>query len=191
MKPFRILVIEDNPGNAKAIWILLRERIDIVADFAETGDEALKKLLATDYQLILMDIKLPDINGYELVRIVKRRKKTSHVPVVFMTGVYLSDEDKRKGYSFGASDYIFKPVDANEFNSKMDQYAYSFKRMDELLTTLKEKNRELERKNKELWSNNRKIEYLTFHDGLTNLYNRNYFDNYALDCSLKRKIHLR
>lgn len=187
MRPFRVLVIEDNQGSIESLKAVFEKRMDLVSDFAQTGNEALKRLLKKDYHLIMMDLKLPDIHGYELVRIVKRRKKTNHVPVVFMTGVYLSEPDKRRGYELGAADYLFKPFDANELRTKIDHYIHSFMRIEELLTALRQKNRELERQNRELLMNNRKIEHLTFHDGLTNLYNRNYFDHFALDAGLKRE----
>ena len=103
----RILIVDDEPANLKVMREVLGNQYRM--SFAKSGDAALALLEKDLPQLILLDIMMPDMNGFEVCQLVKSNPKTSHIPVVFVTA--LGDEsDEFKGFELGAVDYITKPI---------------------------------------------------------------------------------
>ncbi len=115
MEPEKILVIEDETKIANSLRSGLIEN-DYVVDVAYAGDEGLKFFKENNYSLIILDINLPVINGYELCRIF--RAENSVVPIIILTSLVELD-DKIKGYDMGADDFIVKPFEFKELLLKI------------------------------------------------------------------------
>ncbi|HOO62503.1 MAG TPA: ATP-binding protein [Synergistaceae bacterium] len=115
-QPWRILVVEDNLFNQKLVLKLL-ERWGIAADLAENGLEALEKIENQPYDLVLMDVQMPEMDGLQATREIRKREKLlglSRMPVVAMTAnAYV--EDREKCFAAGMDDYVAKPVKKNAF----------------------------------------------------------------------------
>jgi PAS domain S-box-containing protein len=86
---------------------------------AQSGQEALMALLNQDFALLVLDIEMPGMNGWELAQIIKKRKKTEHIPIIFLTAHYAEDEHVLQGYTAGAVDYLTKPVNSAILRSKV------------------------------------------------------------------------
>lgn len=107
-----ILVVDDNPTNIKVIFEIL-ERTNLRILIAKSGESALEKLKVVTPDLILLDVMMPDIDGFEVCRQLKEKDATRDIPVIFMTA--LSDEaNKVRGFELGAVDYITKPFHQEE-----------------------------------------------------------------------------
>jgi two-component system, cell cycle response regulator len=146
-----ILVVDDNPDNLEIISTRLRFRGYEVA-VAERGEEAIAKVYEADPDLILLDIMMPDMDGYEVARRIRSRKDLAYIPIIVVTARD-STEDKVTGLDAGADDYLTKPINFPELEARVR----SMLRIKRLQDQLEEKNRELEQ--------------LSIRDGLTGLYN--------------------
>src|SRR5690242_2670459 len=101
-----ILLVDDNPQNLLALEVTLGD-LDHNLVKAHSGEEALKKVLEKDFALILLDIQMPGMDGFETARLIRERERTRHVPIIFLTAAY--QIDSMQGYSLGAVDYLLKP----------------------------------------------------------------------------------
>ncbi|HET6337768.1 MAG TPA: response regulator [Polyangiales bacterium] len=104
-----ILVVDDNPANVVAIEAALGELGARVAR-AHSGSEALRILLDRDFALILLDVKMPTMDGFETARMIRARKRSSHTPIIFVTAYGRDDREVGSAYALGAVDFLFKPV---------------------------------------------------------------------------------
>jgi diguanylate cyclase (GGDEF)-like protein len=190
LNKFKLLIIEDNHNNVKALKEITSTIDKCMTFFAFNGNDALKILMEEKINLIFLDLGLPDIPGYDLLKLIKRRKRTSMIPVVITTGMYMKEENKKKGFEIGASDYILKPYTKEEIEIKLLQYMNYYKRIQDLIDETMEKNIRLERQNRSLTKAYKKIEHLITHDGLTNLNNRYYFEKYILENDLDLEMPL-
>jgi DNA-binding response OmpR family regulator len=109
----KILIIEDQPEVLR-MMVLLLARAGCEALTAHDGNEGLQLARQPDIDLILLDIDLPDISGFEICRRLKEDPRVSRVPVIFVTGRFC-EEDRRRGFALGAADYIDKPFDVSHF----------------------------------------------------------------------------
>ncbi|MEW6326038.1 MAG: hybrid sensor histidine kinase/response regulator [Thermodesulfobacteriota bacterium] len=112
----RILVVDDEDNNLKAIRRLLHR--DYILEFAQNGDEALRFIPDFSPDLILLDIMMPGIDGYEVCRRLKSDSKTSNM-MVLLVSARSALEDRLRGYEVGADDYIIKPYDPEELRAKV------------------------------------------------------------------------
>ena len=112
---FRVLLVEDDRQIREVIGDYFKRRDKIALDFAGDGNEGLTKILNEEYELILLDIMMPGLDGFELCKIIRRR---SDIPVVFLTGK-VREEDILYGYELGADDYIVKPFSIAVLYSKL------------------------------------------------------------------------
>ncbi len=112
----KILIVDDKPENLSLLFNLLQEHYEVLA--AEDGDVALEITRENRPDLILLDIMMPEINGFEVCRLLKADPETSDIPIIFMSA--LNDtESKIKGFEYGAVDYITKPVQNEEALSRI------------------------------------------------------------------------
>ncbi len=95
---------------------------------AQSADEALLAMLRQDFAAIILDIRMPGISGIDLAHLIKQRKRTQHVPILFLTAHLLDDEDVLRGYGVGAVDYLSKPVNANILRSKVAVFVELFRK---------------------------------------------------------------
>lgn len=105
----KILAVDDEPNNLHVLRQILRDHYKLI--FATNGEKALEAAEIHQPDLILLDVMMPDISGYEVCRTLKRSVKTERIPVIFVTAMNEID-DEAKGFDVGAVDYIQKPVSA-------------------------------------------------------------------------------
>lgn len=104
----KILIVDDKPQNLLVLETTLHPtQADIIK--ANNGDEALRAALRHDFALVILDVKMPGIDGYELAELLRGRPKTRHIPIIFLSAVYSDDFHVFKGYESGAVDFLVKP----------------------------------------------------------------------------------
>jgi signal transduction histidine kinase len=104
-----ILLVDDRPENLFALEAML-DGLGQNLIKANSGEEALKLVLNMDFAVILMDVQMPTIDGFETAVLIKQREKSRHIPIIFLTAIHYSETYVFKGYSLGAVDYLFKPI---------------------------------------------------------------------------------
>ena len=121
----RLLVIEDS----REYQLILKQALkdDWEAIFAKNGQEALSNLESNHFDLILVDVVLPDMSGLQICSFIKTQSKLANVPVILLTSKD-SVEDKVKGFDCGADDYITKPFDFRELSARMKRFSNSLKK---------------------------------------------------------------
>ncbi|HUQ13982.1 MAG TPA: response regulator [Novosphingobium sp.] len=115
--PVRILLVDDDERNLLAISEVLGGLAEVVT--ATSGREALRHLLDGDFAVILLDVFMPGIDGYETAQLIRAREQTARIPIIFLSAVYKETEHLMRGYSMGAVDYVFKPVEPMVLKSKV------------------------------------------------------------------------
>ena len=116
----RVLLVDDRRSNLMALRALLEPlHCDIV--LAETGEEALQRLLMEDFAVILLDVQLPGLDGFEVAELIKQRDRTRHVPLIFLTAT-TGQQTAMRGYSVGAVDFVSKPFDPVVLRSKVQAF---------------------------------------------------------------------
>ena len=119
--PAQILVVDDEPANLQAVEAAL-EGLPVQILEASSGQEALRHLLQSNVALILLDVLLPTLDGFETARIIRSRSRNRHVPIIFLTAHNQNDEDIRRGYQLGAVDYLFKPFVPEVLRAKVQVF---------------------------------------------------------------------
>src|SRR3989442_12769973 len=104
-----ILLVDDNPGKLLAHDSILGELGQNVVK-ATSGREALECLLRQDFAVILLDVNMPEMDGFETAELIRRRPRFENTPIIFITGNSTTAPDRLKGYRLGAADYLFLPV---------------------------------------------------------------------------------
>ena len=99
---------------------------------AESADQALLALVAEEFALLILDIRMPNMSGLQLAQMIKERKKTANVPIIFLTAYYNEDQHVIDGYNSGAVDYLHKPVNASVLRSKVSVFADLYRKSREL-----------------------------------------------------------
>jgi signal transduction histidine kinase len=134
-KPVRvkILIVDDKENNLLSMEsILWKDGYDIVR--ANSGKEALKILLKDfDFTLILMDVEMPDLNGFDTATMIYQREKLKHIPIIFITAHSYGDENLFKGYRAGAVDYIYKPIQSELLRAKVFVFVELYKKNHQLV----------------------------------------------------------
>ncbi|MDE3247708.1 MAG: response regulator [Bacteroidota bacterium] len=105
-----ILIVDDRPENIFSLRSIL-ELHSFPVDTASSGEEALKKAIRTDYSLIILDVQMPDMDGFEVAEYLSGNNSTSDIPIIFLSAVNTEKKFITRGYSSGAIDYIVKPID--------------------------------------------------------------------------------
>src|SRR5678816_621974 len=118
MQP-KILIVDDREDNLLSIETILEpDGYKLIK--ATSGRQALKILLTEhDFAMILMDVKMPNLNGFETASLIYEREKLKHIPVIFITAHSYGDENIFKGYRAGAVDYIYKPINPDLLRAKV------------------------------------------------------------------------
>jgi PAS domain S-box-containing protein len=113
-----ILIVDDEPKNLTVLEIVLDDPSYRLVR-AESADQALLALVAQEFALLILDIRMPGMTGLELAQMIKNRKKTAQVPIIFLTAYYNEDQHVLEGYHTGAVDYLHKPVNPTILRSKV------------------------------------------------------------------------
>ena len=116
-KPINFLLVDDLEENLLALEALL-QREGLTCLKARSGEQALELLLVHDVALALLDVQMPDMNGFELAEFMRGNTRTSHVPIIFVTAGVADAQRRFRGYEAGAVDFIQKPVEADVLRSK-------------------------------------------------------------------------
>jgi signal transduction histidine kinase len=120
-----VLVVDDDTKNLLAIESVLNAATYRLIK-AQTGAEALMALMNGDFAAIVLDVQMPDMSGIELARMIKQRKRTQHIPIIFLTAHYREDEHAVLGYDVGAVDYLTKPINPSVLRSKVNVFVDLF-----------------------------------------------------------------
>lgn len=126
-----VLLVDDRPENLLVLRATLSSPgINLVE--AQSGKEALKYLLEKDFAVILLDVMMPEMDGFETARLIREREKSKYTPIIFVTAMFLDDQDAFRGYSVGAVDYIMKPFAPAILRSKISVFVDLFRKTQEL-----------------------------------------------------------
>lgn len=122
-----VLLVDDHPENLLALEAIL-DCLDQNVVRATSGAEALRCLLNQDFAVILLDVQMPDMDGFETAALIRQRERSRHTPIIFLTAFSTSDNMVFKGYSVGAVDYLFKPIHAEILKSKVAAFVDLFQK---------------------------------------------------------------
>ncbi len=120
--PINILIVDDETKNLTVLEAIL-DNPGYRLVRAESADQALLALVVQEFALLILDIRMPGMSGFELAEIIKERKKTAGVPIIFLTAFYNEDQHELVGYGTGAVDFLHKPVNAAVLRSKVAVFA--------------------------------------------------------------------
>ena len=121
----KILLVDDQPNNLLALEAVLdHSEYNLVK--AHSGEEALRRLLRDDFALILLDVLMPGLDGFETAELIRERERTRYTPIVFVTAIGRSEAHVARGYSAGAVDYLFKPLIPEILRSKVSAFVELF-----------------------------------------------------------------
>ena len=126
----RVLLVDDDERNLLAVATVLEDLGEVV--LARSGEEALRHLLKGEFAVILLDVYMPGMDGYETAQIIRSRDQTKGIPIVFLSAVNKETEHLLRGYSMGAVDYVFKPVDPVVLRSKVTVFVDLFAKTKEI-----------------------------------------------------------
>ena len=151
--PAGVLIVDDNPDKLTALAAALAG-LDVEIVTAPSGRAALSQLLARDFAVVLLDVNMPIMDGFETAETIRLRPKSEHLPIIFVTAERFADEARLKGYGLGAVDYILSPVLPQILRAKVATFADLYR--------LREQSRrhgeELFRKNEEIARQNLVLE---------------------------------
>lgn len=169
----KVLVIDDTPANLIAMKVLLKE-LDTSVITSESGNQGLAMALEDDIALILLDVNMPEMDGFEVARLLKDIEETSSIPIIFLTAFHQNEINRLEGYNSGAIDYIEKPIHPQVLLAKTNIFL-------DIWRTNNGMEEEINRRIRV----EKEIEYLAQHDALTHLINRRQL-NIELDKSINR-----
>src|SRR5262245_46753008 len=141
MDKTNILLVDDHPGKLKSYQAIL-EGLGENLVLARSGREALQILLKQEFALILLDVVMPEMDGFETATMIRERPKLEHTPIIFLTAYSTSELDRLKGYQLGAVDYVFAPVVPAILLAKVSVFVELHRKRQEL----RELNRTLEQR---------------------------------------------
>jgi signal transduction histidine kinase len=133
---FVILVVDDNANNRFTLRTLLNKLQNCEIIEADSGETALIKTIEYKIHLILLDVQMPIMDGFETARHLQMTERTRHIPIVFVTAVFKSEEFIERGYNIGAVDYLTKPIDDNLMLNRVKLYQRIFSHQSELEHTI-------------------------------------------------------
>lgn len=120
---FRILIVDDNRNNLFSLRALIKKHMDAEVLEADSGQAALDMALNNPrIDLIVLDIQMPEMDGFQTASMLKVRQRTRDIPIIFLTAAYKTDEFQQRGYDVGAADYLLKPIDDNQLINKISTY---------------------------------------------------------------------
>jgi two-component system, sensor histidine kinase and response regulator len=156
----KILLVDDNPDNLKALEVVLRGlRAELIK--VTNGNDALKATLRHDFALALLDVQMPEMDGYELANILKTEEKTENLPFIFISAVYTDHANISKGYTKGAYNFFAKPFDPETLIRSVELFLDKYVRAEQqaaLKTKLEDRSKEIELKNHELERMNNELQ---------------------------------
>jgi PAS domain S-box-containing protein len=186
--PANILLVDDKDENLVALEAIL-EPLDENLIRARSGEEALRQLLLHDIAVILLDVQMPELDGFETAALIKRREKTRSIPIIFLTAISKEETHIFRGYSTGAVDYMLKPFEPEILRSKVAVFVDLHRKTEQLKRQaewlgqqeLREARRESEARYRALADAMPQIVWTADAEGRANYYNRRFYEYTGLD----------
>jgi len=119
---FTVLLVDDVVDNIHSLKLIIEDSFDINILTALSASQGMEMLMKSPVDLILSDIQMPEIDGFQFAEYLKSIDSTKNIPIIFITGIYDKDEYQKRGYDIGAIEYISKPIDDNLLSSKLKVY---------------------------------------------------------------------
>nr|VFJ72905.1 MAG: PAS domain S-box-containing protein [Candidatus Kentron sp. FW] len=120
---FRLLIVDDNRNNLFTLRTLIQKHMDVEILEALSGKEALSiALKEPNIDVIVLDVQMPEMDGFQTASMLKIRKKTRDIPIIFLTAAFKTGDFQKKGYEVGAVDYLLKPIDDDLLINKISTY---------------------------------------------------------------------
>jgi len=157
-----ILLVDDRPDKLLAVETVIDELGQNIVK-ARSGQEALRYLLQTDFAVILLDVNMPGLDGFETAALIRQRKKSEHTPIIFLTAISDTETHVSRGYSLGAVDYILAPVLPDVLRTKVSVFVELHKKNQQIRSL----NEQLQKRIAQLTETNEALEaftYSTAHD---------------------------
>src|ERR1700739_2440214 len=180
-----ILMVDDQPAKLLSYEAILAE-LDEILIKATSGREALECLLKTDVAVVLMDVSMPEMDGFELASMIRQHPRFHRTAIIFISAVHLSDVDRLKGYERGAVDYISVPVIPELLRAKVTVFAELYRKTQQLerlnreleqrVTERTEELRESESQFRSLANYITQLAWMTHADGSIFWYNQRWYD---------------
>ncbi|MBK1716253.1 response regulator [Thiocystis violacea] len=137
---FKLLIVDDHAHNLFTLRTLIETHMDVTVLEANSGQEAIDRTHQDpDIDLIILDVQMPEMDGFQTASLLKLRKRTRDIPIIFLTAAFKSEEFQQRGFAVGAADYLLKPIEDNQLINKISTYF-------RLIAKERELNRTLERK---------------------------------------------
>lgn len=137
---FKLLAVDDNEHNLFTLRSLIQQHMDVEILEADSGQQALDIARANpDIDLIVLDVQMPEMDGFQTAQMLKIHKKTREIPIIFLTAAFKTEEFQQKGYDLGAADYLLKPIDDNQLLNKISTYFRLIEKERELNQVLEKK----------------------------------------------------
>src|SRR5688500_20054285 len=156
-----ILIVDDRPAKLLALEAVLEDLNQTIVR-AESGREALRLVLRREFAVILLDINMPGMDGFETASLIRQRKSSAHTPIIFITSFSTADVEVYRGYSLGAVDYLFTPVTPEVLRSKVTVFVELAKMNREIQRQAEALRRaEEDRRQRKLARNNARLEWET------------------------------
>ena len=145
---FKLLIVDDHAHNLFTLRTLIESHLDVTVLEAGSGQEAIDLTHAhPDIDLIILDVQMPEMDGFQTASLLKLRKRTRDIPIIFLTAAFKSEEFQRRGFAVGAADYLLKPIEDAQLINKISTYFRLIEKERELNRTLElkvaERTREL------------------------------------------------
>lgn len=119
---YKILIVDDKHSNLLTLRELITQYISTEVLEADCGDKALQLLNEQSVDLIILDVHMERMDGFELASLIKKRRKTRDIPIIFLTAAYINDAFKQRGFEVGAVDYLTKPIDEYQLINRINAY---------------------------------------------------------------------
>lgn len=159
----RVLLVDDNAAKLFSLETVLSE-LDLELVTASSAREALKHLLHSEFAVILLDVSMPEMDGFELAALIRQRPRFEFTPIIFVTGISTSDAERTKGYGMGAVDYMFLPIIPEVLRAKVSALVDLYKKSEQV----KRQAQELANLNQQLAAQLQSIETLNHQLALSN-----------------------
>src|SRR5215212_527822 len=126
-----ILLVDDQPNNLLALESILSDMGQNLVQ-VDSGKRALRHILDHDFAVILLDVQMPDLDGFETASLIRERDRSRDTPIIFLTALSRSETNVFRGYELGAVDYIFKPFNPDILRSKVNVFVQLFRQRETL-----------------------------------------------------------
>ena len=130
-----LLLVDDKSENLFALERILEDE-DYTLLQAESGHEALRMVLNHDVDLVLLDVQMPEMDGFQVAKLLRGAKKTKDLPIIFITAISKEYQYRQKGYELGASSYLMKPIEPDELKKKI-AYALKLRKLGKMTQNLR------------------------------------------------------